>query len=87
MILHCRIFLIAYVCHIHSCHRTERRNAQMRTVADVWTVVFVPEINTEWHRHPSRMPKLQAMTKFSKRSEPEELNCYSTCPVLFVDVK
>ena len=42
--------------------RPQRRPTQMRTVADVRTVVFMSGVKTELHRHPSRMPKLQAPT-------------------------
>ena len=58
------------------------RPAQMRAVADMRTFVFMFGVKTESNRHPSRMPKLQALAIFWPRSDPEGLNCYYNIPFL-----
>ena len=50
----------------HQC--PQRRAAQMRTAADVRTVVFMPGVKAEWHRHPARMPKLEAIPSLTPKS-------------------
>ena len=62
--------------------RPQRRPAQMRTVADMRTFVFMLGVKTESHRHPSRMPILYADAKFSPRAVPERLICYP--PLVFL---
>ena len=49
--------------------RPQRGTTQMRTMADVRTVVFMLRVKTESHRHSSRMPKLYAPNEFLPRSE------------------
>ena len=54
----------------------QRGSTQMRAVADVRTIVFMPGVKTESHPHPSRMPKRHPPNVLPAKISVDALNCY-----------
>ena len=59
--------------------QSQRRAARMRTVADVRIVVFMPGVKAEWHRHPARMPKLEAVPSLTPKSVQRDYALNEAC--------